>query len=810
MYKNITNRYLMGYFLLILNLCVAFATNASHFLGGELAYDWRPGLAPTILGDDYRFTVTLYGDPGTVTLPAGVTVHRESGGSTYFASAVDTAYLLSSCADTVIMIRYRTAYNTISIPIGSTELFYISECCRTTGSSNLASSVSRGIYIATVFVKRFVGTNESSPVFLAPSNLTIQANTISQINFAADDVDGDSLYYSLRQPREKINSSDPVTTIPYNPNYSSSFPFDSTTTTFIDPLSGLFTVVNPKIGDYSVVVRVDSYRNGQFMGRVFRDINIRVQAAAVNSFNAVSTVNNYIIPAVSTYAILDSTHIIATTEGAFVRLDVTTTAASSGTGAPLLEMLALSGSAAQAAFTGNCTTKTCHSLEGNTIDTGSVSATLNFYISHGYVTSPVLNKYRTVVVATRVFDQCGSEKVVYVPVVFKIKASSIYAQPTSLNICEGQGIMGNILGQTTNIVWSPTTGVNNITSPNPFLNPITSTIYTVTNLLDNTVATVFVNFFPDTNSIHLVLDSGKFVQQSSLGHLVSNWFYNGILIANSQPDMVPTNGVYYTLTSQNLVCPTYSDTVQYNDLKQSALVSAVFDSVYQIFNARRIVFEIEGLEQTNIIENIYYVGLNPAFNSSWDYNIKDMNNNMQVVSSGNQFYEADAKRTRLGINNLQLPIDSSSRYEVTIYNLGGNLGTHPAYKKTQLPFIDSKGIFKLNRTEVESPTGVITTNLHLPLVISFQNSVNEVITIEEQQKENLIRVFPNPVKDEVQVMGMNNLQYQISFFDAKGCVVLRANFKGEMSFSLQHLNPGMYFYQINDGQTIYSGRIVKL
>lgn len=806
MLKNITNRYLMGYFLLIVNLCAAFAANATHLMGGELTYDWRPGLAPTILGDDYRFTVTLYGDPGGAVLPGGVTIRREGNGSTYYATPLDTSYILSSCTDTVVMIRYRTAYTTISIPIGSTQIFYVSECCRAAGSSNLVSSVNRGIYVATVFAKRFVGTNESSPVFLAPSNLTIQANTISQINFAADDADGDSLFYSLRQPREKVTISDPVTTIPYNPNYSSDYPFDSTTSTFIDPLSGLVTVINPKIGDYSVVIRVDSYRNGQFMGRVFKDVNIRVQASAVNAYSPVSAVTSYTIPPVSTYAIFDSTHVVSTTEGALVRLDVLTTAA----GGPLLEMMALSSGSFQSAFTGTCTTGTCYSLEGNIIDTGSVSATLNFYASYGYVSSPVTEKYRTVVVATKVFDQCGGVKVVYLPIVIRIKPSSIYAQPTALDICEGQGKMANILGQTSNIVWSPTTGVNNINSPNPFLNPITSTIYTVTNLQDNTVATVFVNVYPDTNTINLVLDSGKVVQQSSLGPLVSNWFYNGILIANSQTDIMPTNGVYYSLTSQNIICPTYSDTLQFNDLKQSALVSAVYDSVSQIANVRRIVFEIEGLEQTNVIENIYYVGLNPAFNSSWDYSIADMNNNMQVVSSGNQFYESDSKRTRLGMNNLQLPIDSNSRYQVTLYNLGGNLGTHPAYKRTKMPFIDSKGIFKVNRTEVESPAGVITTNLHLPLVISFQNNVNEVIAIAEDQKATIITVFPNPTEDELRINGVNNVPYHITLFDSRGSIVIDESFMGEGTLNLQNLTPGFYFYRINDGVTLYTGRVVKL
>lgn len=141
---------------------------------------------------------------------------------------------------------------------------------------NGGSSVNVPFYLQTevfLFNPSFFGYN-SSPILLEkPIDFGV-VGQVFQHTPNGYDPDGDSIAYELITPMSDRNVTVPgyqlVTDVPSNPFNTYSF----------DTHTGLFTWDAPQqAGEYNIAILVKSYRNGQYLGGIVRDIQIKIESA---------------------------------------------------------------------------------------------------------------------------------------------------------------------------------------------------------------------------------------------------------------------------------------------------------------------------------------------------------------------------------------------------------------------------------------------------------------------------------------------------------------------------------------------------
>ncbi len=160
-------------------------------------------------------------------------------------------------------------------------------CCRNE-ASNIANSLNTGMLFYLEFPPLLKAGSEfknSSPRFVAPNGEYICIGQEFKFDDGAVDADGDQLRYSLVTPYGGFSGpGDPTP----NPRGSSNYPlinwssgFDATTAIPSNPTmsidaNGLITVKSNQLGLYVFSVEVEELRNGVVIGRVRRDIQLKV------------------------------------------------------------------------------------------------------------------------------------------------------------------------------------------------------------------------------------------------------------------------------------------------------------------------------------------------------------------------------------------------------------------------------------------------------------------------------------------------------------------------------------------------------
>lgn len=134
---------------------------------------------------------------------------------------------------------------------------------RNEGVNNIPNSVNVPFYIeSNILINPFLGNN-NSPVLLNPpvDDACIESPYIH--NPSAFDSDGDSLAYSLVDPKGEDGE---VIDGYFSPNDVS-----------IDPITGTMTWVNPDTeGEFNFAILIEEYRNGFKIGSLVRDMQITV------------------------------------------------------------------------------------------------------------------------------------------------------------------------------------------------------------------------------------------------------------------------------------------------------------------------------------------------------------------------------------------------------------------------------------------------------------------------------------------------------------------------------------------------------
>lgn len=271
-------------------LSTALTTNASHLMGGEFNYK-------CIGGNDYVITLSLYRDCSGITIANTqfVTFQAPSCGSTFNATlpAVFSSEITQSCPGQVTSCNGGTYpgmevwvyQDTVTFPTNCANwTMSWSSCCRNGAITNLSNPGSQNMYLEARLDNLNVTCN-SSPVIMAAPAVLICVNNFYCMQNTAFDADGDSLVYSLQDPL--AGSGMPIA---FAAGYSATNPFTSSTGNSFDPTTGNLCITPSQVEVGVVSVRIDEYRNGQWIGATFRDIQIAIGNCSPTIYGVSGTV----------------------------------------------------------------------------------------------------------------------------------------------------------------------------------------------------------------------------------------------------------------------------------------------------------------------------------------------------------------------------------------------------------------------------------------------------------------------------------------------------------------------------------------
>lgn len=279
----------------------SFQAHATHVVGGGITYTQMEN-------NNYLITVKLYRDcsPGTAQLPGNVNVvcRRGSDGSVPpgiaslilpLVSVTQLAPSVPSCAfDPGICVQEAIYEAIVNIPpgVGGYHLYY-RLCCRNGTIVNIINPLAAQETFYAYIPDNTTLQNQinSSPYFNFVPPVYVCAGEPLSVNFAANDMDGDSLVYYFYTPFDGQNNGgitynagtppNNITISPVNwqPGFSASDPLDANAG-FLPGLTidnnGLISGTPPAAGQYVMGVMVDEYRNGVLIGRISRDFQFNV------------------------------------------------------------------------------------------------------------------------------------------------------------------------------------------------------------------------------------------------------------------------------------------------------------------------------------------------------------------------------------------------------------------------------------------------------------------------------------------------------------------------------------------------------
>lgn len=308
-------RLLLTISLILLGLVSHTTLKASHIIGGEIRYEFA-GFKNGRVGSDtllYRVVLTLIRDC--------------SSGTTFDRSVPITIYLGNNQTPFRRVVFNSTKFTRtppdqsnpcLTIPPGycEEEALYVDTvalpksnqaytltyqvCCRTTALINIPNrDETLGNTFTVEITPQAQNYLSSNPSFSNIPRSELCANIPSTIPLQVVDKDGDRLTYHLCAPLigggpfggrqgEPIMAKqpngikpDPATPAPYeelpfSPSYSFLQPFGNTGSLSLDSTTGIMRVFPRALGHYTMGICVKEYRNGELIGMIRRDLQLKV------------------------------------------------------------------------------------------------------------------------------------------------------------------------------------------------------------------------------------------------------------------------------------------------------------------------------------------------------------------------------------------------------------------------------------------------------------------------------------------------------------------------------------------------------
>lgn len=297
-------------FSISLVLLYSLSSIAAHIIGGEMRYTYvGPGAAPN--SKLYRITLILFkgDDPtGAPLAPSYVVgVFNNDNGQKMIGGDANGNWLVSQdnlqsvpiilpiCIQgaPVLNYTYATYTRTIELPDNSDGYTVAYQtCCRINGMVNVGNSTGSTYSSIIPGLNQLASGNDSSPEFSAPVNV-ICKNSPFTLNFSAVDPDpNDILVYSLCDAHNGGAATNagfndpappPYNAVPYIFPHSSTNPFGTGAT--IDPQTGIISGLAPGFGKYVVSVCIDVYRGSVRIGSHRKDLIVQVSDCVVTVAN---------------------------------------------------------------------------------------------------------------------------------------------------------------------------------------------------------------------------------------------------------------------------------------------------------------------------------------------------------------------------------------------------------------------------------------------------------------------------------------------------------------------------------------------
>ena len=303
-------------FILLLLTSLAFKSSATHLMGGEITW--------VCLGNgNYQFQMKVYRDCITAVYitnagPISLRVHNHPSITSIPMNIIDSTDISPQCngsgptyncaspnGNTAVKeyILKSNPINLPGVPPPQGWIFTWSNCCRNASITNLSLSFSgpgnptNGFTLrAKMFAYNAQNASpcfDSSPLFQERPSIIICAGTPYTYNPNAYDPDLDSISYEFDQPLDYLapgaafNANSPAA-IPFELGYSLANPFPglfqnvNNIPVVLNNQTGemSFTIFN--VGNYVQVIKATSYKCGQKVAEVYREIQTVILSCGAN------------------------------------------------------------------------------------------------------------------------------------------------------------------------------------------------------------------------------------------------------------------------------------------------------------------------------------------------------------------------------------------------------------------------------------------------------------------------------------------------------------------------------------------------
>ncbi|MDB4534685.1 PKD domain-containing protein, partial [Vicingaceae bacterium] len=283
--------------LLAILLSVRQEFFASHLVGGTMSYE-------CLGGDNYKITLTLYRDcngsgaqfdnnASIGVFNNGSLISNELSPFTYKTPVpviINNPCLIAPPNVCVEKTQYTQIINLPPIT-GGYDIVY-QRCCRNASAMNIVSPSTMGSSYMVHIPEQNQAICNSSPTFNNPAPTTMCAGFEFTYDLSATDLDGDSLYYTFKDastggtpgaPAPNPPSPPPFAQIPWEAGYSTNYQIDANPFFTLDPSTGDLIGTPTIFGVYTFNVAVKEYRNGVYLGEIYRDLLLYVNNCQTNT-----------------------------------------------------------------------------------------------------------------------------------------------------------------------------------------------------------------------------------------------------------------------------------------------------------------------------------------------------------------------------------------------------------------------------------------------------------------------------------------------------------------------------------------------
>lgn len=289
--------------LFITVFLLSFSSKAAHLVGGEISYKC---VGTGTNGNTYQIRLTIYRDCNSSGAPfdtqAPITIYGGPNQNTVVQTVMVArgpiigipAVVNNPCLQTPPNVCTEKATYTTNVTLQPATHGYTityQRCCRNNTISNVSNS---GTWGSSYYIKIPPQDSvcNSSCAFISDPPIVMCKDDSLNIDFSVQELDGDSVFYSLCQPLHGGSqsnpapnppSSPPYTPVPFLFPYSTGYPLPTTPTIGINSSTGILSGTPIGVGQYVFAICAEEYdSSGVLLSTLRRDYQFNVMVCQSN------------------------------------------------------------------------------------------------------------------------------------------------------------------------------------------------------------------------------------------------------------------------------------------------------------------------------------------------------------------------------------------------------------------------------------------------------------------------------------------------------------------------------------------------